>query len=267
MSMMDRVARNTTVKPAMMLVYGVAGIGKTSLGASTPNPIFLQTEDGLGTLDVNTFGLLKTFDEIMAAVVALYEEPHDFQTVVLDSVDHLETIVWAQTCKDNGWKSMEEVSYGKSYLAALDNWRLILDGLRALRDDRGMTVLLVAHSTIIKFSAPDSESYDRYSPKMHKAASALVMETMDAVLFCNYRVSTVSTDVGFNKKIIRGVGGGDRIIYTEERPAFVAKQRYDMPASIPMTWIAIAEHIPAPKALQPRQPAPSATSATSANAA
>ena len=244
MSALSKVFKNTTHKPPMILNFGVSGIGKTSLGASAPNPIFLQTEDGLGSLNVSTFGVMKTFDEIMNAIGSLYSEEHDFKTLVLDSCDHAEPLVWAQCCKDNGWKNIEEPSYGRGYAAALDLWRVMLEGLRALRDERNMTVILLAHSTIQKFSAPDSESYDRYVPKMHKGASALVQETMDAILFSNYRISTIKSDAGFNKTITRAVGAGDRVLYTEERPAFIAKQRYDMPASIPMTWDAIASAIP-----------------------
>ena len=245
MSMFERIAKNTVCKPPLILAYGVAGIGKTSLGASAKNPIFLQTEDGLGTLNVSTFGLLRTFEEVMQAIGELYSEKHDFKTVVLDSVDHTEALIWAQTCKDNGWKNLDEPGYGRGHAAAIDHWRMMLDGFRALRDERGMTVLLLAHSSIIKFSAPDSESYDRYVPKLHKGASALVMETVDAIFFANYRISTITTDQGFGKKVTRGVGGGDRVLYTEERPSFIAKQRYDMPASLPLSWDAIAEHIPA----------------------
>ena len=260
MSFLDRIKRNTASKPPMMLVYGVAGVGKTSLGAAAPAPIFLQTEDGLGTLPVDTFGLLRSFDAVTQAIGELYSEAHDFKTVVLDSVDHLEPLVWAQTCKDNGWKSVEEPGYGRGYVATLDLWRFLLDGLRTLRDERDMTVLLLAHNSIVKFTSPDTEAYDRYMPKLHKSASALVQEIMDAVLFVNYRVSTVKSEAGgFNKTTVRGVGAGERLIYTEERPAFIAKQRYDMPPSLPMTWDAIAEHIPAL-----RDAAPAATTANAA---
>jgi hypothetical protein len=40
-------------------------------------------------------------------------------------------------------------------------------------------VILIAHSSVSRFDSPDSEPYDRYSPKMHKAASALLQEAMD----------------------------------------------------------------------------------------
>lgn len=261
MSMFDRIKKSSGNKPPILMIFGVAGIGKTRLGASADRPIFLQTEDGLAGVDVHTFGLLKTYDDVMQAIGELYSEQHDFKTVVLDSVDHLEPLVWAQTCKDNGWANLETPGYGRGYVASIDLWRVVLEGLIALRDERGMSVVLLAHSAVVKFSAPDAEGYDRYVPKLHKAASALVIESMDAVLFCNYRISTIQSDAGFNKKVTRAVGAGERILYTEERPAYVCKNRYDMPPSIPMTWDALAEHIPA---LHDTAPVPSATSANAA---
>jgi hypothetical protein len=238
------VKSGVSKSPPMSMVYGTHGVGKTSFAASAPAPIFLQTEDGLGLIDRPTFGLLRSFDEVMQAVGSLYSEDHKYQTLVLDSVDHLEPLVWAQVCKDNGWPNIETPGYGKGYVAALDMWRLLIDGLRALRDDRQMSIILIAHSQISRFEAPDSEPYDRYSPKIHKGASALLQEAMDNVLFANYRISTVKSDAGFGKKVTRAVGGGDRVLYTEERPAYLAKQRYNLEPIIPMDWEAYAAGVP-----------------------
>jgi len=238
------IRSGVSVAPPLCMIYGPHGVGKTSFAASAPNPIFLQTEDGLGMIDAPTFGTLKTYDEVMQAIGCLYTEDNEYKTVVLDSADHLEPIIWAQACKDNNWANIETPGYGRGYVSALDLWRTLIDGLRALRDERSMCVLVIAHAKIERFESPETEAYDRYSPKMHKGASALLQEAMDAVLFANYRVSTVKSDAGFGKKTTRAVGGGDRVLYTEERPAYLAKQRYNLPTSIPMTWNDFAAGVP-----------------------
>jgi hypothetical protein len=71
-----------------------------------------------------------------------------------------------------------------------------------------------------------------------------VQEHVDAVLFANYRVSTVKTDVGFKKQVVRGVSGGDRLLHTAERPAFLAKNRFGLPETLPLDWQALAAGIP-----------------------
>lgn len=229
-------------KPPRLLVYGTAGIGKTTLGVAAPAPVFMQTEDS--EVNCPTFGLLKTYDELMEAIGSLHAEPHEFRTLVVDSLDWLEPIIWRETCRINNWASIESAGYGKGYLAALDPWRTFLDGMNALRDERGMTILMLAHCEIKRFDSPETEPYDRYQIKLHARASALVQEHVDAVLFANYRVSTVKTDLGFNKKAVRGVGGGDRLLHTTERPAFLAKNRFGMPDSLPLSWPDLAASIP-----------------------
>jgi hypothetical protein len=238
------VRRGEPRRPPRIVVYAPHGVGKTTLAASAPNPIFLQTEDGLGEIDAATFGLLKSFDEVMEAIGSLYTEEHDFQTLVIDSVDWMEPLVWAQVCKDNNWLNIEQPGYGKGYAAATDVWRTLFDGLNALRDEKGMTIIMIAHADVKRFDSPETEPYDRYQIKLHQRASALLQEHVDCVFFANYRVSTVKTDAGFNKKVVRGVGGGERLLYTTERPAFLAKNRYSMPDNLPMEWEAVAANIP-----------------------
>ncbi len=234
--------RRSKSRPPRFMLYGVAGLGKTTLGKNAPNPVFLQTEDS--EVDCPTFGLLRSFGEVTEAITALHVEEHDFQTVVLDSLDWLEPMVWGETARINGWKDIETPGFGKGFMAALDQWRLLLDGFDALRNDRNMAVIMIAHCEIKRFDSPETDSYDRYQPKLQARASALVQEHCDAVLFANYRVSTVKTDLGFNKKAVRGVSSGDRLLYTNERPAFLAKNRYDLPDSMPLDWSALEQAIP-----------------------
>jgi hypothetical protein len=235
---------STSPTPPRLLIYGVAGIGKTLFATSAPRPVVLQTEDGLGTISAPTFGVLRSFDEVLQAIGSLYDEAHEFQTVVLDSLDWLEPLIWQHTAQLHSQPNIEAFGYGKGYLAALDAWRSILDGLNALRDERGMAVILLAHAEIKRFDSPETEPYDRYQPKLHARASALVQEHVDAVLFANYRVSTLKSDVGFNKKVVRGVTGGDRLLHTVERPAFLAKNRFGLPETLSLSWPELAAGIP-----------------------
>ena len=241
--------RTTTPKPPIILVNGVAGVGKTTFASQAKSPVFLPIEDGLGTLQTTQFPLARTFDEVMDALAALYSEPHDFRTVVIDSVDWLEGLVWTKTCRDNGWKSIEDAGYGKGYIACLGLWRQYLDGLSALRDERSMAVVQITHSEIKRFDSPETEPFDRYVIKLHHRAAALVQEHADVVLFCNYRISTVKSDVGFSKKVTRAVGSGERLMHTCERPAFIAKNRYGLPDTLPLDWNAFARAMP--ESLQP----------------
>jgi hypothetical protein len=39
----------------------------------------------------------------------------------------------------------------------------------------------------------------------------------------------------------RGQGEGERVMYTEERPTWIAKNRYGLPAEMPLSWSAFME--------------------------
>lgn len=182
---------------------------------------------------------------------ALYNEDHSFQTLVIDSLDWLEPLVWAETIRRNNeanpskqWSSIEDAGYGKGYIATLDVWREYLDGINALRNDKAMAVIQTAHAEVKRFDSPETEPFDRYQIKLHKMASALVQEHADMVLFANFKTSVTKSDVGM-KKVARGVGAGTRVLYTEERPAFLAKNRHNLPPELPLSWGALASSMAA----------------------
>jgi hypothetical protein len=229
------IKRGPKITPPRLIVYGPHGIGKTTLLSEAPNPILLATEDGQGKLDIPHFPkLAKTFDDVTSAIAALYQGEHDYQTLGIDSLDWLEPIVWAETCRRNNWEDIEKPGFGKGYLAADEVWREIFDGLVALRDEKGMQVILLAHAQIKTFQDPSQEAYDRYQIKLQARASAIVQEWADGVFFANYKSYIQKDKKGPDKVIARGVGLGERVLYTEERPSHLAKNRYGLPAEIPM---------------------------------
>lgn len=235
--------RQTAHIPPRIIAYGPHGVGKTTLAASAPKPVFIQTEDGLGEIGVDHFPLATAYSDVLEALTALCSEDHQFETVVVDSLDWFERLIWAEVCRTQGVKSIEDISYGKGYVMALDFWRDYMTAINYLRSERKMTIFQTAHAEVKRFDDPAHDPYDRYQIKLHKMASAAVQEHADIVLFCNYRISTTKTDTGFNNKRTRAVGSGERLCHTQEKPAFLAKNRFSMPPELPMEWSAIAEHV------------------------
>ncbi len=241
--------RLSAPKPPRIVLYGVHGIGKNTFASAAPKPVLINIEDGQPSdTPIDAFPRATSFTEVMEALTALCSEDHDFETVVVDSLDWLEPLVWRETCSRKQWADIEDPGYGKGYLAALDTWRDYFDAINFLRDEKHMAIIQTAHAQISRFNSPESEPYDRYEIKLQKLASGLAQEHADIVLFANYKVSTTKTDVGFNKKVTRGVGGGQRVIYTEERPAFLAKNRHRLPPELPLDWNALASAMSAASA-------------------
>jgi len=248
------IQRNTPKAPRI-LVHGMPGVGKTTFACGAPDPIVLQTEDGLGALDVPCFPLATEYSQVMEALGSLYQEGHQFKTLVVDSLDWLEPIVWQGTCDANSWDTIEQ-PYGKGYVEALTYWRRFFQAITALRDDKGMAIVMIAHSEIKRVEDPTLPTYDRTDLKMHKRASALAEEYCDVIGLARMQVATLSEDKGFNAKRTRATTTGARELLTVGAPGFLAKNRYGLTSPMPLSWQAFSDAMAA--SINPQQSAPGA---------
>ena len=200
----------------------------------------MPTEDGQDQIECDKFPLCPSWDAAMACLQSLAEEEHEYKTVSIDSVDWLERLAWKKIADKNGKANIEDIGYAKGYKFALDLWRDLLDALDYLREQKGMIVVLVAHSAVEKFNDPEGSAYDRYTPRLHKDASAMIREWVDATLFACRAMRINKEEVGFNKTrataVAMGKDGGDRILRTVGGPACVAKNRYSISRDLPLSW-------------------------------
>ena len=248
MSLLESITRGKENKPPRIFLYGQEGVGKSCTAAQAPNPVFIQTEDGLDEINTSKFPLAKSLNDVLNALGALRDEQHDFRTVVLDSADWLERLIWDKVCQDFGVRSIEKADggYGKGYVHALTYWRQIVSLFNDLRNVRGMIVIVIAHSKVERFEDPENAAYDRYTPRLHKSATSLLCEWVDAVLFATkrFRVSK-EQGTGFqgDRAIATAIGadGGERILRTVGSPACIAKNRFNLPSEIPLSWAAFME--------------------------
>lgn len=239
------VPASSTFRAQKILNYGVQGIGKSSMGVTFEKPFLLRTEDSGCALDVPTFpSVAKNMEDLIGGLKSLHDGQHDFKTLIVDSIDWAEPIVWAATAGRLEVPSIETPGYGKGYVEADNEWRLIMGWLDALCYNRNMTIVCIAHAEVKKHEPPDGDAFDRYQIKLHKRAYALWQEWADMVLFTNYRFRTIKTKDGgkSGQDKFRGDGSGERMIYTEERPAYLAKNRWSLPPEIyigqDQTWSA-----------------------------
>ena len=254
MSLLATINRGKASKPPRMMVYGGEGVGKSTFASTLPNPIFVQTEDGLSNIDTCSFPLARSLEDVKSQLDALLAEKHEFATVVVDSLDWLERLIWDDVCKRFGVANIEKADggYGKGYTHALNGWRGVISQLGRLRDERGMIVCLLAHGKVEKVEDPVLGTYDRWSPRLHKLANAVVCEWVDAILYA-YRRTLVQKDRDGNVTGVTavGAGGGERRIKTVGGPACVAKARFDLTdedgnaiEDLPLSWDALKVYIP-----------------------
>lgn len=245
-------------RPQKAVLFGPEGIGKSTLAAQFPAPVFLDTEGGTHHLDVARLPAPKTWADVVAGIAALATEAHDFKTLVIDTADWLEKLLVDHVCKAANKASIEDFGYGKGYVVLAEEFTKFLASLDPLLR-RGMHVLLLAHTRIVKFEQPDAAgAYDRYELKLSKQVGPLVKEWCDVLLFANYFTKVAENDSGRK----RGVGGRERKLYTTHTAAWDAKNRHGFDEMLNFEFASIASAFGGSASAQPAQsatPAPSLT--------
>lgn len=222
-------------RPRRIILYGPHGIGKSSWAAHAPSPIFISTEDGLDDIGADRTPLIADLGVFHGVVSDLIQQPHDYKTVVVDTLDWLERLVHKRVAAENDKPSIDDIAYYRGYLLAKPHWDLILSSLETLRQSRNVAIVLLAHACAVKIEPPDGESYTRYEPDLHKNISPLLQEWADEVLFAGYKINRIQQNEGFDRKRHIAVGG-DRVVYTCEKPTHLAKRRIAMPDEISLDF-------------------------------
>lgn len=227
-----------------LTIVGVEGVGKSSLAAAAPAPIFLCSESGTSELDVRRFPEPHSWAEVLEACDEVLAGEHDRKAFVIDTLDWLEPLCWDHVAQKAGKADIEAFGFGKGYIAALDEWRVLHARLEAIRA-KGIHVILLAHQQIKPFRNPTGEDYDRFEMKLHAKAGALFREASDACLFAMFETSTM--DMGGRTK---GVQTGRRLLMTQRQAAYDAKNRFNLPPFLLLEWTALDEAIKASRSLR-----------------
>lgn len=246
---LQAVTRGVRRRPFRELIHGVDKVGKTTWAAGAPSPIFLCAEDGSDNLDVARFPTPESFEDCRDAVRTLTDDPGGYETLVIDSADWMESLVYRAVCEEAKVKSIEDVGggYGKGYVAAVDKWRAFLADLERLQTTRGTHIILIVHSHIKPFKNPEGEPFDRYTLKMYDKSAALLREWCQGVYFANYETFAVTE----KSKRVRGVSTGARLLYTQRTAAYDAGNRYNLPESIPLDWASFVAAVEAGQSAPP----------------
>jgi len=235
-ALLSQVSATPAQLPPRIVVHGKGGSGKSTLGASLTNPIFLPAEEGLGVLKVAALPRPESYIDVMNAIGELANEKHDYRSLVVDTIDHVEPLVWAHTCQEKAgtknYTNIEDFGYGKGYTFANPYWISFFRALDQLRR-QGMTVCVLCHNEVKTISDPVLAPYDTVQPKLHKHANALLYEWADVVGFLEVKRAALEKEGARGRKVTTTTKmGGARVLHLEDTGGFEAKNRYGLPIEI-----------------------------------
>ena len=244
---LSSISKTKHAAPPRIVLHGGEKVGKSSFFADAPNPIFIQTEDGLAGIDAQAFPLANSYADVDEALATLCAEEHDFKSVIVDSADWLEKLLHSEICARENVSIIDKAAggYGKGYMEANNLWKDILFKLDYLNKEKGMIIGIICHSRVSTFNDPMHEPYDvwklkLHSPKSGNGASEILCEWADIIGFAEKEkiVRNVADAKDNNaKKINRAYDGtGKRWLHLEGSAAFTAGNRYGLPAKLPLTW-------------------------------
>lgn len=239
MSLLEKITKKQTPRAPRIMMIGVEGVGKSTAGASMPNPVFVCGESGLvgpQFADIPSF-TPENWGEILQFLDELDANRGDFKTIVIDTLDWVEPMLYSHVCAKNGHKNIEDFGYGKGYVVAQQEARQLLMRLDRLNSD-GMNVLLLCHSQIKTVNNPVGDNYDHFESKLNAKISGIFREWCDCVLFAQFDMYTRKD--GMRSK---AYGGDGRIVQTTHSAAWDAKNRYGLPEVMPLDMTAIMEAI------------------------
>lgn len=248
MSLLKTVQKGRKLKPLALMLHAPHGIGKSTFATEAPDPIYIGQEEN-DELDVARFPKVESWIDLENQLDTLLKEDHDYKTVVIDTIDGLqqvaEQVILSE--KKNEGKTLATAygGYGKGYEKMANMFLNIRDSyLIPLREKKGMNIVLLAHSEKVKHEDPmTNTSYDHFEVALHKKVKHLFEDWVSAILFANYYLVIAENNSG--KEYAEG--DGLRMIYTEERPSHVAKNRFDLDFEIEFkkkgTWDVIKKQV------------------------
>ena len=232
--MQFKIENTRQCKPLKVVLYGSEGIGKTTFASHFPDPIFIDTDNaGTGFIDAKKLPDPTDWSMLMEEVkFAAQTKPG--KTLVIDTMDWTEILAKHYLMKKHNWKAIDSANYGAKYVELA---QCISDLLQELNNviNAGMNVVITAHAQMRKQELPDEMgAFDRYELKLERRDNALVKEWADLLLFANYKTTVVTGSNNSHKAT-----GGERVMYTQHRPTWDAKNRRGLPEELPFDYEAI----------------------------
>jgi hypothetical protein len=231
---MLNIIEGKETRPLKIVIYGPEGIGKSTFASQFPDPLFIDTEGGTSNLNIRRIKCNKSWNELISIVKEIHDNPTICKTVVFDTADWAETLCTNAVCEKYRKNNIEDFGFGKGYVYLVDEFSKLLSLLDQLIEV-GINVVITAHAKPRKFELPEEQgAFDRYEMKLTRQVAPLIKEWCDALFFVNYKIYVVTNETNSKK-----AQGGKRVLYTTHNPTYDAKNRFNLPEELELSFASI----------------------------
>lgn len=246
-------------RPPILAIVGYPGTGKTSLAATFPAPIFIQTDDNSETVfsawadedkpafmpkipRANLKRNVRPSEVVLEQLRELATKQHDFKTVVFDTATSLNLLLEEEVTVFDP-KQAENIAdasggFHKGYKTVATKHAKIRHACEELRK-RGMSVVFLCHTAVHKIkNSPDLPECTVYGIDMHQDSRPYYVNHSDAVLYLkqlDYHKGLEQDNKGKTTKAAKLKKSNERILVTSSDGVFGfvdAKNCFNMPNEI-----------------------------------
>ena len=212
-------------------IYGEHAVGKSTLANNWKRGpvVFIDLDGGLDDIGPTRTTQLTSYDAAMNELRKLYEEDHDFRTVVVDGLDSLEQMADVAVAAEAQVETAADIDWGKGKKRVQKRTFAFLNACKFLRDAKDMDVVWITHAMTDKVENPELGNYDRFAPKMvYPESSEKMCEMSNEVLYVYHEVNLKSEDMGFGREKQRAMAKTRRLIRCQTKPSVIAKNRMNL---------------------------------------
>lgn len=230
---MFEINSGKVAKAQKVVIYGVEGIGKSTIASKFPDPLFIDLEGSTNNMNVKRIDPPTSWT-LFLQQLNWVKDTKPCKSLIIDTADYLEEYlckphVVATRPNQNGQyvKNIESYGYGAGYKHLAEVFGKDFLNLATEIVNAGINVVILAHSMQRKVDLPEEMgSYDRYELKLEKKTAQLTKEWADLLLFLNFKTEIVTIKDGM-KKVNKGQGQ-KRVMYTTRHAAYDAKNRHSL---------------------------------------
>lgn len=173
---------------ATTLLYGPPKIGKSTVAASYPRPLFAACEEGLKFLDAYKVGI-ERWEDFVELSALLRKEKHDFRTLVVDTADILFKYCQDYVCKKKHIEHPADEDWGKGYEAVRDEFQRHIGPL-TVPGPGGKTrfgIVFISHAKTVEVKGRVIKTA-RIVPTFPNGARKIIMPMVDIVGYCGFGI-------------------------------------------------------------------------------